>query len=777
MADTELTLRVRVTPEGLQILDQIAEKSQKAGTSFRALGDDATRLNQALELGKKAWELIEGPIERVYEFLKEATNAASEHERAQRQLDAALRSTGSYTPAYSAALGEVADRLEKTSLATDKEALDLERMLIEFGAAPNQIEPLSRAVLDLAAGLGVDLPAATKLVDAALNGHTERLARYGIVIDQTLPKQQQLAQLQQQINIRFGGQAAAQVDTYAGSVKLAGDSYEHLLVAIGEVITRTPEAQAVWLSFAQVLDDLTRDLKSNDSEFMKWVSGGIHFSVDTMELFIKIVYAATKALETLGSVVDGTAFQKFASGESLTPVADSLKAIVDEGEAFKQKFDEISAKLKAEGPQAAKEGVQPITDEAKRAALASEQIGTNLEKIPTKKDVHVNIYQHLFGGGGGGGGGASGDIDPAVVHARQMIADDISKMTKGWQFSDTPPAGPSNIFGPGTEAGPPSGRVYGNDSGRAYSGLTIGGVPYLGPGGEGFGPPRPPEIYGPPAPAGGAAPSGSWYDTLSDIGSGISSGVSNALQQSNDLISSWAESVGAMSPEMAMSLGVVGSPKLPFTQYLGPGGYADSVVNKFASNLPPLTFRTNLSDVIGGMAGGGWNSQTAGWSKGLGTINQSADWSQRFGDSLLPSGAFDLIQQGTSADPGALRKAVSDALEEKRYFDWADKLNSHIMDLTTVTGEKIPNAGDYSRAFGNLAAQLERLIRLQEIMAQQGSQQGAQQVQLAQRAAIASEATASFLSSGAGATRVTTSAETSMRQATGNRALLFTSGR
>lgn len=621
---SELNLRIRVTPEGVEVLDAIARKSDNAGQSFTRTQATVISLNQALELGRKAWHAIEAAVGGIASIVGEAIQQANEQDVAVSKLNATLKASGQFSEAYSAALVDISQKYEKLSTAGDEAILDVERLLVSFGAAPNKVEGLTRTVLDLSAGLKIDLSSAANLVGRAVAGQTELLSRYGLQVDTTKTKAEQLAELQKLVADRFGGQAHAEIETYAGSLNLAAKAYDDLLKAVGQAITATPELAALFKTIEQTLDGMTEAVKDNRKGIVDFVGGGIeylisglHGALETMRTFVQGLELAASGWRNLISVVTGHGSQ-----EIVTPITDKLDAAITKLNDFEIQFKANLGKAKQHTDEVAA-SMDGVTESEKKAALEAENIANHVTAIPSSKDVDINIRQRMVGGGGGGGRAAG---PAAPVDTSGMSTDFLAQYRAGLR-------GPSGDLTPQGLA--------------ALSGMFPG--------------------FSEPSPVSGG---------IASLGTDIVVDTSEAEQEIQKFVRS--------APDMTMDFQLTGSPTLPFSDYLG--SYAPAQMKKFAGGIPRLVFQTNLSDVV----------------------SQSSAWSRRFGDSLLPTGAFDIIGQGAGADPGQLRRAIAEAQDTARYFRWASGVSSGLMPLVNgVTGERLPNAADYERAFQGLAGQMK----------------------------------------------------------------------
>lgn len=97
----------------------------------------------------------------------------------------------------------------------------------------------------------MDLNQAFELVAKAAAGNAGALGRYGMKIDENLPKADQFAQALAKIDAAFGGAAESKVNTYAGALAQLGNAYNDVLENIGAMITSSPSLIALIKSLGE----------------------------------------------------------------------------------------------------------------------------------------------------------------------------------------------------------------------------------------------------------------------------------------------------------------------------------------------------------------------------------------------------------------------------------------------------------------------------------------------------------------------------------------------
>lgn len=174
---------------------------------------------------------------------------ASDQEKAERELTAALEGTGQATDANIARLKAFATSIQRVTTFGDETILSITALGLNMGIAADQVGAAVKASIGLSKAFRIDLQASMILVARANKGQTETLTRYGIQLDKTGTKQEQFAEL-----LRLGADkfalAEAEADTFRGQLKQLGDNIGDLGQAIGkaflpkltEMVTKMKEA-------------------------------------------------------------------------------------------------------------------------------------------------------------------------------------------------------------------------------------------------------------------------------------------------------------------------------------------------------------------------------------------------------------------------------------------------------------------------------------------------------------------------------------------------------
>jgi len=225
----------------------LAEGAGLANNSFVSLA-------AGVATGTIAVDAIGKVVNEVKQFVISSLDEWSKQELAIRRVETAMVAQGTGSKALIRANLELGEQFARTTVFADDELQAMTALLIQVGnVGPKEMEKALQASTDLAAGLGVDLRSATMLVAKAFEGNTDALKRYGIVVDETQLKAKGVAAVLEAIQAKFGGQAAAEVDTYSGRVKQIGKSWDEVKESVGEGLAR---AAAPGLALATVTLDV-----------------------------------------------------------------------------------------------------------------------------------------------------------------------------------------------------------------------------------------------------------------------------------------------------------------------------------------------------------------------------------------------------------------------------------------------------------------------------------------------------------------------------------------
>lgn len=170
---------------------------------------------------------------KILDFGKDAVAAFTESEQAQSKLELALKNSTSTVGVHASEFDKLNKQLAKHTLADDDVIAATEAQMVTFGASKQQIESMIPTVMDFAAKMGIDGPAAADLFDKASMGSVKALKTLGIDgYTPTGDKATDLANIQGLLKDKVDGAAQAQLDAAGPGAKM-NKSMDELKETVG----------------------------------------------------------------------------------------------------------------------------------------------------------------------------------------------------------------------------------------------------------------------------------------------------------------------------------------------------------------------------------------------------------------------------------------------------------------------------------------------------------------------------------------------------------------
>ena len=172
---------------------------------------------------------------------KKGIDAAIVQEDAVNRLNTALQITGKFSQQASEDLQKFASLLQTTTKFGDEAILSSAGLIQQLANLDTQgLKRATKASTELASALKIDLESASTLVAKAIEGNTASLGRYGIKIKASANETENLANVLGAIEGKFGGTAAAQINTYSGAIAQSGNAFGDLLEKVGDFVIKSP---------------------------------------------------------------------------------------------------------------------------------------------------------------------------------------------------------------------------------------------------------------------------------------------------------------------------------------------------------------------------------------------------------------------------------------------------------------------------------------------------------------------------------------------------------
>ncbi len=173
--------------------------------------------------------------------LKAMITAAQTQEDAVIGLNAALARLGPTAAGVSKRLQEQAAALQLTTRFGDEAIIAGQSLIATFSDDEEVIKQLTVSALDLSVAMKVDLKASFLLMAKAAAGDFGTLSRYGVIIDKDTKQSEKFAAVLALLAKKFGGRAAADVETFSGRVGQLGNAFGDLLEKLGDTIIKNDD--------------------------------------------------------------------------------------------------------------------------------------------------------------------------------------------------------------------------------------------------------------------------------------------------------------------------------------------------------------------------------------------------------------------------------------------------------------------------------------------------------------------------------------------------------
>jgi hypothetical protein len=210
----------------LEIGANIARLQQDMAQATRTVDSFGSAIKTAASVAAAVWASA-----NVAGFVRDSMQAYMDQERAVNKMTVAMKNQGDYSKTALQGMIDYSAQIQKTTTVADEAALSVMANLKSYGMLDEEIKTATRLAADFAAAKkeeGMTITQASEIIGKAYVGQTERLSRYGIVIDTTKSKSEQFQEVMDQLQQRFGGAAAAELETYEGQ-------WENLENRFGEI--------------------------------------------------------------------------------------------------------------------------------------------------------------------------------------------------------------------------------------------------------------------------------------------------------------------------------------------------------------------------------------------------------------------------------------------------------------------------------------------------------------------------------------------------------------
>lgn len=250
-------------------LDEASKAVEKATNGFDKQKGGMNSLVGAAK-GLVAGYLSIQTAKRALDFALESVEAYRTQERAINGLNIALKNAGVYTDQYAQHLKELASEIQSYSNYGDEAVLKAQGVAQAFMGQVRITDQLTKAVVDFAAAMDMDLEQAFTLVGKSIGSDTNALSRYGVELKKGMTDSEKMAAITKQLSERYQGQAAIMADANKQLKNSIGDMKEAFGGALNGYVTRWQEGMRIMVEattkFINRLHTLKGDIYALDMQ-------------------------------------------------------------------------------------------------------------------------------------------------------------------------------------------------------------------------------------------------------------------------------------------------------------------------------------------------------------------------------------------------------------------------------------------------------------------------------------------------------------------------------
>jgi hypothetical protein len=293
----------------------------------------------------------------VVDQLGKAVRAAAEDQKAQEQLELAVRNNTTANTEQIEAMERTIGKMEMQKAVADDDLRPAMGNLVRATGDVTKAQGLLNLALDISAATGRDLQSVTVALSRAQMGNMTALTRLGIPLNAAAVKSKDLAALQQDLAVRFAGASDAAANSADGGMKKLQIALDNAYEAVGYKLL------PVLGDYVTVLADLSGKALNAEQENSKF-GQAFNFLAAEMLPVLKILPFINKGVKNYADNVRGatSATDDFARISRLQNMNLSKETVVlkDNDKAQRAASD---AKKKAR--QAAKEYADTLRERVK----------------------------------------------------------------------------------------------------------------------------------------------------------------------------------------------------------------------------------------------------------------------------------------------------------------------------------------------------------------------------------------------------------------------------
>lgn len=333
-----------------------------------------------------------------FELIKTALKNAVEAEEVDKRLIETAERLAGANREQAQSLIDLAGATQVRSRFGDEDIKVQQTALLQYGLTIKEVKKLTPIIADFAAATGQDMAGATQKVIQGLNGMTRGLKVHGVELQAGGSKAENMTQIMEQLNSKFGGSAAKDLETTSGRVEQLKNSFGDLLETIGTLSIEGEGGGIIGYlnEFAVAADETLKFLTGKQSEYTTNINSiartqalSIDKQVQANQGLIDSQLNSNNSLESYFALLNqgGKLQSQFQSSLNEIQMYDAFGNITDQYQEY------------AIGLLAAQQSQADLIESTKQYVLGLDSVGQNqaFQKIANQMGLATEEVRKFFG--------------------------------------------------------------------------------------------------------------------------------------------------------------------------------------------------------------------------------------------------------------------------------------------------------------------------------------------------------------------------------------------
>ncbi len=245
----------------MKLAEAYVDITARTGKFMRALSGIRKSLGNIMRVAAKMALAVVAAFAAMAYAAWRFAKIAMVQERAEKMLDATLRTTGQSVEKYGKQLRKAASEIQKSTVYGDEFILSLMAQGMNLGVAADKIEEVTKYAIGLATALQMDLATAMRYTTLATMGETTMLGRY-IPALRGVTDQTKKWIIVQNAAIQGWNQAQEEIKTTQGAIEQLKNMWGDMAEMIGDV-------------FLPIIRKATKYMMDNQNAIKKFVAKSV----------------------------------------------------------------------------------------------------------------------------------------------------------------------------------------------------------------------------------------------------------------------------------------------------------------------------------------------------------------------------------------------------------------------------------------------------------------------------------------------------------------------